>query len=406
MPVKFSCGACRAAFQKLGFCLGLLFPFAGSPLLAAEAWNDSPFSIQGFGTLGMARTSSDDVHFVRDLSQPKGVGTEWSAKLDSVLGLQATWSITPEWAAVVQGVSRYRYDGRFTPEISWAYAKYDPSPSVSLRAGQLGTEFFMLADSRWCGYSFLTVRPPGDYCWYLPFYGIRGGDATFSTALGDGLLRSKVFYGHAEDKVPLATEQWDVRGSPMLGGYVEYQRGPWLLRGSYANLRFKNDLPYGPVLEREKGISLPSVDADYLSARNTRTHYYALGLVYDSGPWQGQLMLNHIEQGNKALESSDGGYALLGRRFGSVTPFVGYSRVYSRPRSAPTAISTELAANSHSDQHTNFAGIRWDAARNVAVKAQWDAIRGNRKSIFPYRNESQNWSGKLDVFSLTMDFVF
>ena len=36
----------------------------------------------------------------------------------------------------------------------------------------------------------------------------------------------------------------------------------------------------------------------------------------------------------------------------------------------------------------------------------WDAIRGEPTSIFPYRQESAGWSGKMDVFSLTMDFVF
>jgi len=61
---------------------------------------------------------------------------------------------------------------------------------------------------------------------------------------------------------------------------------------------------------------------------------------------------------------------------------------------------------SHADQNTGILGVRWDVARNVALKAQWDVVRGEPKSTFPYRAETKNWSGKMDVFSVTMDFVF
>ena len=125
------------------------------------------FTLQGFGTLGAARTTSNEVEFVRDLSQPRGASQTWDARVDSVLGLQANWQINPQLEAVAQLVSRYRYDRTFTPEFSWAYLKYEPSPNLSLRAGRLGTEFFMMSDSRLVGYSFLTVRPPGDFFWSL-----------------------------------------------------------------------------------------------------------------------------------------------------------------------------------------------------------------------------------------------
>jgi len=46
-------------------------------------------------------------------------------------------------------------------------------------------------------------------------------------------------------------------------------------------------------------------------------------------------------------------------------------------------------------------------ARNIAVKAQWDGIRGEASSLFPYRQDNRaRWDGRMDVFSLTLDFVF
>ena len=376
--------------------------------LPVMAESESAFSLQGFGTLGMARTTTNDEEFVRDLSQPRGIRKEWSGLIDSVLGLQGAWRVNPQLEAVLQATSRYRYDKTFTPEIAWAYLKYDPLPNLSLRGGRLGTEFFMMADSRWVGYSFLTVRPPGDYFWYLPFYSIHGADAAISIPLGENVLRAKAFYGRSDGRIPLADEQWDIAGSPMVGGYLEYQFGAWQARASYANIRFKNDLPIAPVLKKQFGLTLNPLDAAFLATHDTRTHYYSLGVVYDRGPWQAQLMLNHIDQGSNALESSDGGYALLGYRINQVTPYLGHSWVLSRSRgNAPSAIAAYVMQDSRSDQQTTFAGMRWDVARNVALKAQWDGIRGEPSSLFPYRQDNRaRWDGRMDVFSLTMDFVF
>lgn len=391
----------------------LLALFAVQLLLpSAFADNGQAFTLQGFGTLGVARTTTHDVEFVRDLSQPRGISDSWSAQNDSVIGLQGNWHISSQLEAVVQAMSRYRFDATFNPEISWAYVKYEPTPNLSLRAGRLGTEFFMMADSRWVGYSFLTVRPPGDYFWYLPFYTIHGADAALTVPFGESILRGKVFYGLSNGKIPLADEQWDISGSPMVGTYLEVQHGPWQIRGSYANIRFKRDLPIAQALNIPEALISDALS--FLSTEGKRTHYYSFGVVYDDGPWQGQLMLNHIEQGSKAVENSDGGYALLGYRVGEVTPYLGYSWIRSRERARlnsssalANAVATAVMQDTHSDQKTTFVGMRWDVASNVALKAQWDAIRGDATSIFPYRQDNRaKWDGSMDVFSLTLDFVF
>lgn len=401
-----------ARHWRLLFCL-LIGLVSGQAVASEESGHE--FQVRGFGTLGMVRTTTDHVEFVRDLSQARGATDNWTAKTDSAFGLQANWQPAPQWQAVAQVLSRYRYDRSFHPEIAWAFLKFEPTPNLSLRAGRLGTEFFMLADSRWVGYSFLTVRPPGDYFWHLPFYSIHGGDASLAVPLGEGVVRGKVFYGLSRGYIPLADEQWDIRRSPMRGGYLEYQLGGLQVRGSYANIRFRNDLPLAPVLAKESGLPLLPDAADYLKTRNTRTHYYSFGMVYDKGPFQAQLMLNYIDQGTKALSDSNAGYLLLGYRVGVVTPFVGYSRVKSR--SADRAdfanpiddivVNQVVLPDSHADQKTVFVGARWDVAPSVALKAQWDAIRGDSSSLFPYRKDDRmRWGGRMDVFSVSLDFVF
>lgn len=396
---------CRAVPAAL-FVAALLVV---TPVLAEE---EASLVFRGFGTLGAIQTSTDQAEFVRDLSQPRGASNRLDGRVDSILGLQANWRLTPELEAVVQAVSRYRYDKTYKPEISWAYLKYDPTPQVTLRAGRLGTEFFMTADSRQVGYSYLTVRPPGDFFWYLPFYSINGADAALTVPVGEDVLRAKVYYGISEGNIPYGTKQWNLDGSAMIGGYLEHQMGAWLLRASYANIHFNHNMPIEGDLAAAVGAHLmtPSqaVQAyDYLAADNTRSHYYSLGAIYDSGPWQLQFMLNKITQGSKIFQSSSAGYVLAGYRIGEFTPYLGFSWIRSETRkNPPSPLLAAIMDKSHADQNTGIFGVRWDVARNIALKAQWDAIRGEPKSGFPFRAETNAWSGKMDVYSVTMDFVF
>ncbi|RIX45667.1 MAG: hypothetical protein D3M94_12655 [Rhodocyclales bacterium GT-UBC] len=365
------------------------------------------FSLQGFGTLGLARTTSQEARFVRDLTQPTGAGRQWDGRIDSVLGLQANWQFSSSLEFVAQAVSRFRYDQTYTPELSWAFFRYDPNPQLSLRAGRLGTEFFMMADSRMVGYSYLPVRPPGDFFWYLPFLGIDGADVAMIFPVGEDVLRGKLYYGVSDANIPLADRQWKIDGSKMAGGYVDYQSGPWLFRVSYANILFSNDMPIDDILGRTLPPGMAAQARSFLAAANTRSHYYSIGVIYDRGPWQVQLMLNDINQGSQIFQSSKGGYALVGYRVSAYTPYFGYSRIFSDSRgNTLNPVVARIMADSHVDQYTTILGVRWDVARNIALKAQWDGIHGQPDSIFPYRLETDAFKGKLDVFSVTMDFVF
>jgi hypothetical protein len=58
------------------------------------------------------------------------------------------------------------------------------------------------------------------------------------------------------------------------------------------------------------------------------------------------------------------------------------------------------------DQLTYTLGARWDLQPNVALKLQWDAIRGHAGSHFPYARADSEWNGRTDVLSLSLDFVF
>lgn len=159
------------------------------------------FNIRGFGTVGLARSSSDHAEFVRDLSQTSGLkGGQWSGRIDSILGLQGNWQLSKEFELVGQVVSRLHYDRSHNPELMWAFAKWEPDARLSLRAGRIGADFMMLADSRLVGYSYLPARPSSDFFGPLFFSHFDGVDLSMTLPVGDDLVRGKLFAGRTQEK--------------------------------------------------------------------------------------------------------------------------------------------------------------------------------------------------------------
>src|SRR5664279_1240831 len=72
--------------------------------------------LSGFGTLGLAASSTDRVEYTRDRTQPKGITKDLSPKLDSRLGVQVNLNLRDDLELVGQVVSTYRYDGTYNPE--------------------------------------------------------------------------------------------------------------------------------------------------------------------------------------------------------------------------------------------------------------------------------------------------
>lgn len=403
-----------------------LFSLAWNMALAAgtEVSQAHPgFSLQGFGTLGVTRTNDDNAQFVRDLSQPQGAGKSWTGKVDSLLGLQANIHFSLQTEGVLQAVSRHHYDGSYDPELTWAFLRHDFSPDFSLRAGRLGTEFYMLGDSRLVGYSNLTLRPPPDFYGSLVFSHIDGVDVSATLPVASGLLSGKLFAGLSPEKAPFGYGiDWNLRGSTLLGGYLDYLNGPWQVRLGHAQVRFKHEIPIDEWLVVAYADPLAGTPYNSLVPEMAMADQWArfssIGVVYDEGPLNIQLMVNRIEQDSPAYEDSKGGYVLAAYRLGAMTPYLGFSRSFSSAGSLPSSqdpifgaflnsvLTPGMVAQSHIDQHTYTLGGRWDFQKNLALKAQVDWIRGKPSSTFLFKNPNPGWDGNMTVFSLALDFVF
>jgi hypothetical protein len=406
------------SYSITGLLFGLILAAAPLSAVADNRHDDaSRVSLHGFGTLGMVRGDNDNGEFIRDLTQPAGAGTSWTARIDSLVGIQANIALNPQTQGVLQAVSRYHSDGSHDPELTWAFLRHDVSPDFTLRVGRLGTEFYMLGDSRLVGYSNVSVRPPPDFYGSLVFSYIDGLDLSGTWPLAEGLLNGKLFAGRSPERTPFSSGlEWDQRGTLLAGGYLDFRRNDWQIRISHAGVRFNHETPTDLLLQQTgdplSGLPYLSLVPE-MAMQDRWAHFSSIGLVYDRGPLNLQLMFNRIEQDSPAYADSRAGYLLASYSLGKITPYLGFSRSLAARDPLPTSpipgideITLSLVSQSHMDQFTTTLGGRWDLTRNLALKAQLDWIRGDADSLFLFKNTRPGWDGEMTVYSLALDFVF
>ena len=409
-------GAILNATTLIRHLLPILLLAAG-PVLGEATGQWPALSVRGFGTLGLAHNSNDQAGFIRDVTQPRGPKGDTRWDLDSRLGLQLDLDIGNNLSATVQGISRYNHAGNFDPELAWGFVKFSPDDSLDLRAGRLGWDIYMLADSRDVGYSYLWARPPVEYYGPLQFSKINGADLVLRHSLGNGVLWGKLFAGQATGKLSLdARNSVDVAGTDLAGGHINYETGPWLARLGYTRLDLAVDIngPVAPLMDLL--AQFPEV-FEAISPEDTY-HLYSVGLMFDEGPLQAQLMLGYQKSEPPGVPDANQGYVSVAYRMGQWTPFAtaSFANALSSALTPelppglplPAGIGDSFSANTTPDQTTLSLGARYDLWENIALKVQYDHVnvRSDGRGYMLWREQDSGWDGRAGVFTATLDFVF
>jgi hypothetical protein len=389
----------RIAFRPLTAAL-LVVGFASS---VAQAQTTTPsFKLSGFGTLGMAHSSSDQADYVTSITQPNGAGftRDWSGNPDSKLGVQADVNFTSQFSGVLQLVSKNQYDNSYTPNVEWANLKYQATPELAVRVGRIALPFFMHSDTRLVNYTQPWVRPPIEAYMVNPNTSNDGVDVMYQAKWGGVTHNLQAFYGVNNVKIPGGG---NAKGNPNWGINDSAQIGDLTVRASYAYS--KVDIPgFQPLtdLAAMGGLNYPATKLDF----NT----LALGATYDPGKWF--VMGEFIDfRGESFAQGVQAWYVSGGYRFGSVTPYVTYasSRNHTKNETAPgfaTAIVNSIVNNENA-QDTLSLGVRWDFYRNMSLKGQYDRIDLGTNSTGRFGNVQPGFAGTgSDVFTVSVDFVF
>ncbi len=434
-----------------------------APLHADAGEDGTRVRFSGFGTLGLAHTQGDGAAFIRDLTQPKGAanrGLSW--ELDSRLGVQANYKPLNQLEVVAQIVSRYRNENNFDPELTWGFLKYTANETLELRAGRVGFDALLSADSRDIGYSMLWARPPVDYYGHLFFSYIDGGDIALRMPVGSGVSRLKLYSGVTRGRASLLAEQreWagnqttapigsvqDMDGSRGHGGFVDYQDNRWNVRFGIARLKILKDFPPGRMgslnfMRRQADLAFADGDTDQARALTAflddalvlgkTITYKTLGIGYENGPLQTQMALGRMSGNSLLVANSRAGFISAGYRMENLTPYLVLSAIRSKRSSradelqglttnAIASIANFMVSAPRADQNTLSLGVRYDIANNTALKIQMDVIdnkncspvslpvTGPATSCAPPRYWARvpvSWDGRANVYSAVLDFAF
>ena len=380
--------------------------FVSSTAQAIELANGR-LSLNGFGTLGMAKSTDSDAEFIRDISQKRGSAGEWDADIDSRFGLQLGAPLTDTLDAVVQGVSRYNYDGNYDPTVTWAFLRYAPDPAMTIRVGRVALDTYMLADSRDVGYSYVWVRPPVDYYGTRHLSHIDGADIVLRRPLGDGLLWGKLFAGRADEKVNSDIEGivLDAAGSKVYGGHINYEVGRWRWQLGASQIDYQLEAPdeywqglrflerFNPLLAQAYGDVVEPVTIQMTS----------IGAAYDRGPLQVQAMLGQLNRPGDRTDLTSA-FVTLSYRLEPVTPYVTLSGSRT-PGIAYRDVGLPIDGKAGLTQQTLSLGARYDVAPNVALKGQVGFVNVDQVGL-AWRQVELDWDRDTTVLSLALDFVF
>ena len=414
--------------SKLAILVASALLLSAGRVMAGET---PKFTLAGFGTLGLAHSTQRQADYTtQPWYNPHGAGysQNWSADVDSRVGLQFDAQFNPRLSAVLQVVSELRYDNTYTPSIEWANVKYAFTPDASVRFGRIVMATFLASDYRKIGYAYPWLRPPLEVYNMMPVDYNDGMDATYRFHFGEASNTVNAFYGADNLKSPASGYYPWVANNAARGSwgiFDTFESGPVTLRLSYEQTTLTLD-GVNSFFEqfRNFGAQGQALYAQY-NAYRVPTIFWGMSAKYDPGKWfvmgeAGKSRLMPSFMGKQFAWYVSGGYRVRqftpyaiyakskklsttsdpGLNLASVPPFMqayaaGLNAGLNNFLAPPTSATTSL-------------GVRWDFMKNVDLKLQYDHTRldaGSSGLLINLQPGFVRGSG-FNLYSAVVDWVF
>ena len=400
------------------------------PLFAPAAHaQDNAVKISGFGTAAVTYSDDSRAEFNRP-NQASGSAADFVTGIDSNLGLQADFAVNEWLSLTAQGLVRKDAEEHFGAELSWAFAKFRISDTLSVRVGRVGLPIFMISDYRNVGYANTMLRPPAEVYSQVPFNSVDGVDITWRGEFGDTSLTTQFAAGNT--KTPIGN--FHARGEEILALNVVAEHGPFTVRAGHARVKVSvNDLTslntlVGSLRAAGAGYRMPQLTAlaGEVEAKDAKGTFNSLGLAMD---WNNIVLQSEFAKRKTETYINDttSWYVMGGYRIGKFLPYYTHSELKidstinntvptACPAGFPAACTPTLQAlragvsriavsgPGQGEQTTDTIGVRWDMTQSVALKVQIDRIKPTGSGLFI--NVKPGFSGPVTVGAVALDFVF
>ncbi len=385
---------------------------AASPAQAA-VFDTGDLTVSGFGTIGMAKTNTDQARFVR-YNQIEGVSNEARIGLDTNLGLQASYKANGWLSGTVQILTRKGPVPGFTTDLTWAFLKAKVNDELSVRVGRIVLPTFLTSDYQNVGYANTMMRPQIEVYAQSPVESTDGIDLNYQHAVGDFNFSVQPFVGVARGKLYAGAGSATYR-APGYGVALTAEYAPFLFRFSQAAAKLNSNdvtlLNNVVATLRRAGFAEMASDIN-LSDKKLSTS--ALGVTMD---WRNiVLQTEYARRRPKSptyVPGSNAWYAMAGYRIGTVMPYYAHAhfkhtgnsvRVPDNfPVSGPLG-GTVRGLLAPAGQSSDLIGVRWDFAKSVDLKVQVDRVKPNFKTGFLIA--PVGYTRAVTVVGATLDFVF
>ncbi|MGN6230872.1 MAG: hypothetical protein ACTHNZ_06880 [Trinickia sp.] len=335
------------------------------------------FTLSGFGTLGATYSSLRTADYAGAAFEPYGAGASRNVDFgdDSRIGVQLTARFTSKLSALVQVVSHNNYDNSFTPTLEWANLNYAFTPDLNVRVGRIELPTFLTSDYREVGYANPWVRVPPELYDVEPITNSDGVDGSYRMHFGPVTNTLRLVYG--ESSFHAVPGPLRVRGTGIFGVFdtVEYR-----------------------ALTARVGYLHAHVSVPFASGMSAAVYSAAASLDMEHGFVQAEIARATVAGLTPGYIA---GYATAGWRIGKLTPYVTYAVEHSLDRPV-------VLPNFNTGQRSASAGVRWDFAKNVDLKVQYDRVWTPAGSTGLFMNEQPDFQlgSGTHVVTATLDFVF
>lgn len=383
----------------------------------AQAGGDSAFSFSGFATLGLVATNTNLAQYAI-AGQPRGADKSVSGEVDSKVGVQLTAKANSMFSGTVQVLSKQNGDGNFRPGFEWAFAKAQVLPSLAFRVGRMGAPFFAVSDFRDVGYANTGLRPPADVYGQVPISQFDGIDGTYHTSVGSSSLTAQLFGGKTKAIFTGAEIKYDkiigVNASLELDGGITLRLGH--VQGKLSVVSAQLSGLVGVL----RATPFASVGNE-LDLTKKNASFTGIGAAYDAG----NLIVNAeytMRRTESYVSDTNGWYGTVGYRVNKFTPYLTISQVKfvsgnvnnTIPAGVPPLAALKggvdaILANQVLNQKTTALGVRWDAYRNIALKAQVERVKPDGNGMFIKVKPGSGFGTNgmsVNVYSVAVDTVF
>ena len=412
-------------FKSTMVSLGLL-ALAGT---AAAQEANPVFSYSGFGTIGYAITDTDTGTYTTG-TQLYGATKHGSFDPDTKVGLQINGKFSDVFSGTMQLFAKQDAVGQYGPSIEWAFLKAKLGSSFNVRAGRMGAPFFMTSDFRNVGYTNLSVRTPQDVYASVPVRSFDGADLLYQGSFGDTTINAQLWGGKAS---ALAARDTTVVLNDVIGLSASAEIGAVTLRVGHMQTKLTGEgsglVAFNGLINTMRAVSAtPGLSAhkdfaDALAIDGKMATFSGVGASFELGQWVGSAEITKRKTDSLYVSDISAWYTTLGYRVNKLTPYVSLSArkvdsVTSFASPVPqlnaaingiagsTTVTKLIADNT---DNTTAIGVRWEAGKSYAVKAEYANIaipKGSNGGLGGVPGGKFESDTSVNVFSVAVDFVF